>query len=62
MATTKRSNRSDAENWLLASNPLRNLSRREAENIADVARHGNEVRLQMVYEEIEKSFPFYPWW
>lgn len=57
MATTKRSNRSDAENWLLASNPLRNLSRRDAENIADVARHGNEVRLQMVYEEIEKSFP-----
>lgn len=54
MAPIKK-NQSDI--WQMSVNPTRNLSRRESEQIVDSARRGNEVRLQTIYAEIEKSFP-----
>ncbi len=47
----------DLQNWIEGTNPLRGLSLRQAQDIYDMARRGNTVRLQWIYQEIEKTDP-----
>ncbi|MCL2103460.1 MAG: DUF935 family protein [Kiritimatiellaeota bacterium] len=47
----------NAAAWIEATNPLRNLTLREAQAIYDAARLGNTVRLQWLYNEIEAADP-----
>lgn len=46
-------------NWQLASNPLRLLTKQEIERMLDNARHGNDVRLQIAFTEVEKNTPVF---
>lgn len=45
--------------WEKYQNPLRDLTSRQIENIFNQANHGNDIRLQLAYSQIELAAPIF---
>ena len=45
--------------WELSMNPLRNLTSDQIEWMLDLARHGNDVRLQTSFYQMERTMPIF---
>lgn len=45
--------------WSSYTNPLRSLTSVDIERLLDNARHGDDLRLQLAYYEIERSTPIF---
>lgn len=45
--------------WELSMNPLRNLTSNQIEWMLDLARHGNDVRLQTAFYQMERTMPIF---
>ena len=45
--------------WELSMNPLRNLTSDQIEWMLDLARHGNDVRLQTAFYQMERTMPIF---
>ena len=45
--------------WEISMNPLRNLTSDQIEWMLDLARHGNDVRLQTAFYQMERTMPIF---
>jgi phage gp29-like protein len=47
------------KNWNLYTNPLRNLTRPQIDMMIDASKRGNDTRLQIAFEQMEKIMPIF---
>ena len=61
MATTDKQSKISKinSNWATCINPLRGLTKPQIEQMLQNARHGNDVRLQIAFKEIERTMPIF---
>ena len=59
MAKTTNKPSKDLNAWELSINPLRNLTSDQIEWMLDLARHGNDVRLQTAFYQMERTMPIF---
>ena len=45
--------------WEISMNPLRNITSDQIEWMLDLARHGNDVRLQTAFYQMERTMPIF---